>query len=188
MTGGIAAGKTTCAKILAEAGVAVHEADIIAKEFLKPESAIYAECLTYFGRELMHDHKKLQKFIFDNPKARMWLNNKIHPCVQAELLSRTKVATKHYHLLVVPLLFENNFDYGLDKIILVHSKSQLARAIQRDQASEALIRKIMLSQIQPNTAKPLADYLIDTDATDLQANVMQVHADILAYIKNNKSN
>lgn len=183
MTGGIASGKTTCAQMLSEVGVIVHEADLIAKEFLRPESVIYASCLAYFGCELMHDKKKLKHFIFMNPEARIWLNNKVHPYVQAELMRRTKSKTKYYHLLVVPLLFENNFNYGLDKVILIHSEYQLERAMKRDHESEAIIKNIMCSQIDKNKAIAMADYHINTDEADVRAAIMQVHSEIIGLYK-----
>lgn len=182
LTGGIASGKSTCAAIFAELGAAVHDADVIAKELLQPSGLAYGDCLAYFGPKLMQDRVLLREYVFANDKARTWLNAKLHPLIQAELAQRAAQPTKCYHLLVIPLLFENNFDYGLAKKIAVLSKQQQRRAVKRDQVSIAQIQAIMALQVNDATRREKADYLINTDLPNVLKQVQDIHANIMAEV------
>lgn len=183
LTGGIASGKTTCANTLAKLGVEIHDADLIAKQLLTPGSSLYYELEAYFGHKLMQDRSKLRDYVFSNNSARLWLNAKIHPCIRSELLLRASRPTKCYHLLVVPLLFENNFDYGLSKTIVTISEHQLERACERDKSNPEIIKKIMSEQLSNQEKAAKADFIVNTDLPNWQESLLGIHKQIMLITK-----
>lgn len=183
LTGGIASGKTTCANKLAKLGAEVHDADLIAQQLLTPGSSLYHELESYFGQELMQDRSKLRAYVFSNNSARLWLNAKMHPFIRSELISRSNRPTKYYHLLVVPLLFENNFDYGLSKTIVTISECQLERACERDKSKPEVIKKIMSEQLSNAQKVAKADFVVNTDLPNWQESLEDIHKQILLITK-----
>lgn len=179
LTGGIASGKSTCAKMFASLGVTIHEADDVAKYLLTENLAVIAKCQQYFGNKIIKNHaidrKLLRQIIFNNNQARNWLNHLLHPLIHSELMLRASVPVKCYHILVVPLLFESNNNYGLNKVITVSSKFQAERAAIRDNVSAEDIQKILASQTNDSVRVAKSDFVILNNGEDLMEQIQQIH-------------
>lgn len=179
LTGGIGSGKSTCAKMFASLGVTIHEADDVAKYLLTENLAVIAKCQQYFGNKIIKNHaidrKLLRQIIFNNNQARNWLNHLLHPLIYTELMLRASVPVKCYHILVVPLLFESNNNYGLNKVITVSSKFQAERAAIRDNVSAEDIQRILASQTNDSVRVAKSDFVILNNGEDLMEQIQQIH-------------
>src|SRR5207344_2916727 len=88
LTGGIASGKSTVAKILRRLGAAIVDADVLSREVVAPGHDGWDEIVATFGREVLQDDQTLDRqtlrtIIFNNPDARRQLEAIIHPRVRA---------------------------------------------------------------------------------------------------------
>jgi dephospho-CoA kinase len=88
LTGGIASGKSAVAKILAQLGAAIVDADVLAREVVAPGHEGWKEIVATFGSGVLQadqtlDRQKLRTLIFNNPDARKQLEAIIHPRVRA---------------------------------------------------------------------------------------------------------
>ena len=85
LTGGIASGKSTVSKYLAEKGFKVYDADKIAKN-ISEEKYVQEEIIATFGDKILDkngnvDRKKLKEIVFENKDKLKKLNGIIHPKV-----------------------------------------------------------------------------------------------------------
>jgi dephospho-CoA kinase len=147
LTGGIASGKSTVAKMLRASGVVVIDADQLARDVVMPGTDGLAQIVATFGREILDengalDRKRLGAIIFADADKRRTLNAIVHPKVAERFQQLTSaldaegVARVVYE---VPLLFENGLDRLMNASILVvvPPEVQVARLMARDQISRA---------------------------------------------------
>ncbi|MCB9778213.1 MAG: dephospho-CoA kinase [Alphaproteobacteria bacterium] len=96
LTGGIATGKSTVARLLAEDGVPVVDADQAGRRVLAPGSEGLAEVIATFGDQLLSsdgalDRKALGRIVAEDPGARRQLEAITHPRIAAAVLSDLQV-------------------------------------------------------------------------------------------------
>lgn len=190
LTGGIASGKTTVAKILERLGAAIVDADVLSREVVEPGQAAWHDIVTTFGREVLQsdqtlDRQKLRTIIFNNPNARKQLEAIIHPRVRALAEQRIREHTEAGYAVVVyvvPLLFEGNLQNGLRPVILVACdiNVQRQRLEQRDQLDSMAAQKHIDAQMSLEEKRRLADYVIENNGSvkDLKRQVREVLAKI----------
>ena len=87
LTGGIAAGKSTVADLLREAGLTVVDADLVVAELYQPGGAGAAAVRELFGDDYLTpdggvDHQRLASAVFADPEARRRLEARVHPLVR----------------------------------------------------------------------------------------------------------
>ena len=173
LTGGIASGKSVVARLLVRCGAHLIDADVLAKEAVRPDSTVWQNIVSTFGCDIINqkreiDRQKLGSVIFNNTKKRQQLNTIIHPWVYAEYQRRAaKLARDYPHdilLFDLPLLFETNAQRLFDHIIVayVDKQTQIRRIMQRNQIrrSEALER--VNAQFPLSKKRRDAEYVIDT--------------------------
>jgi len=192
LTGGIASGKSTVAKILKQLGAAIVDADQLSREVVAPGQDGWNEITATFGREVLQadqtlDRQKLRTMIFNNPDARKQLEAIIHPRVRALAEQRIREhGAAGFELIVyeVPLLFEGKIHEWLRPVILVACdvEIQRQRLQQRDAIDAAAAQKIIDAQMSLAEKRRLADYVIENDSSlaDLEAQVRAVVAKIKA--------
>lgn len=192
LTGGIASGKSTVAKILGQLGAAIVDADQLSREVVAPGHDGWNEIVATFGREVLQadqtlDRQKLRTLIFNNPDARKKLEAIIHPRVRALAEQRIREHGEAGFAVVVyevPLLFEGNLQQWLRPVILVACdvKIQRQRLQQRDGLDAAAAQKHLDAQMSLEEKRRLADYVIENDGSlaDLEAQVRAVLAKIEA--------
>jgi dephospho-CoA kinase len=186
LTGGIASGKSTVAKILAGLGAAIVDADALAREVVEPEREAWRDIVESFGPEVLQpdrtlDRQKLRAIIFKNPVARKKLESIIHPRVRALAEQRiAQHAAAGFALVVyeVPLLFEGKLHEWLRPVVLVacNVETQKNRLQQRDGINAEAAERHIAAQMSLEEKRRLADYTIenDGDLIDLERQVRTV--------------
>src|SRR5258708_1413905 len=120
LTGGIGAGKSTVAGLLAARGAVVIDADRIAREVVEPGTTTLAQLVERFGAEILQpdgalDRPKLAAVAFVDDATRKELEAITHPAIGAEFLRRVAEAPADAVVIHdVPLLVESKrgFEYG----------------------------------------------------------------------------
>ncbi|MCE9623875.1 MAG: dephospho-CoA kinase [Deltaproteobacteria bacterium] len=87
LTGGIATGKSSVARIFEKLGAMVIDADKVAHQTYLPKTPLYREMLKRYGRDILDakgrvDRKKLGVLLFRSKKERQWLEERIHPATR----------------------------------------------------------------------------------------------------------
>ncbi|NXD15653.1 DCAKD protein, partial [Nothocercus nigrocapillus] len=93
LSGGIATGKSTVVAMLRELGCAVIDADVIAREVVRPRCKAYQQIVHHFGPEILLEsgdinRQALGNIIFSQPQKRQLLNSITHPEIQKEMLKQ----------------------------------------------------------------------------------------------------
>jgi dephospho-CoA kinase len=192
LTGGIASGKSTVAKILQSLGAAVVNADDLAREVVEPGHEAWKEIVASFGADILQsdqtlDRQKLRTLIFNQPEARKRLESIIHPRVRALAEERIRqYAAAGYPVVIyeVPLLFEGNLQEWLRPVILVACdvETQTARLQKRDHLTAADAEKHIAAQMSLKDKRRLADYVIENNGSleDLERQTRQILEEIKA--------
>ena len=190
LTGGVAAGQSAVTKRFAALGVPVHDADVAAREVVRPDSEGLAAIVAAFGADVLDadgqlDRSAMRRRIFADPAARQKLEAITHPRVRRWLHERALADTTPYCLLAIPLLARNIVHYRwVDRVLLVDApvESQLARLLARDGIDEALARRMLEQQASREERLRLAHDVIDNsgDEAALDAAVAALHRRDLA--------
>ena len=172
LTGGLASGKTTVAKIFQQCGADIIDADQIARTVVQPGRVAWRDIVAVFGKTILHSDKVLNREalaarVFGHPQKLKILNRIVHPRVAREQIRITKAITKKHPNAVIiydaALLIEANAHERMDHVILVTANQdiQIKRACKRDGISkkEALVR--IRGQLPLREKKQFADILID---------------------------
>jgi dephospho-CoA kinase len=172
LTGGVATGKSTVAKMFKQCGAAVINADLLARQVVEPGKPAWRAIVKLFGKTVLNqdrslDRQALGSIIFHNPKKRRQLERIIHPRVAREQARLTKAITRKDPNAVViyevPLLFEAGVDKRVDKIIVVTADRniQIARLKKRNGLSRAEAIRRIRSQMPLEKKTQQADHLLN---------------------------
>ena len=172
LTGGIACGKSTVAKMFVEKGAHLIDFDKLAHRLQEPGQPAWQKVVDYFGRQMLRpdqkiDRVKLGRIVFADKKKLRVLNKLVHPPVYREWQLRLeKIGRKEKHAIVlsdVPLLFEGKKTHLFDLTILVLSdpEDQICRLISRNRISGEDARARLKSQMPIGKKTALADIVID---------------------------
>ena len=176
LTGGVATGKSTVAKMFKQCGAVVIDADLLARDVVKPGKPAWREIVTLFGKTVLNpdrslDRQALGSIVFRNRTKRRQLECIIHPRVareQQRLVRR--VAKRKPHAVViyeVPLLFEAGVDRRVDTIIVVTAdrETQIVRLTKRNGLSRAEALRRIRSQMPMALKTRKADFVLDGTAS-----------------------
>ena len=178
LTGGLAAGKSTVARMLAERGATVVDADRLVAELYRTGEPGAARVAELFGPDLLRadgsvDHAALSACVFADPEARRRLEAAIHPLVGLrfrELAARTGGIV----VLEATLLVEAGWKDAFDLVVSVEAPPEvrLARAIARG-LDEAEARRRIAAQGEGEVRRAAADRVLvnDGDAEQLRQQV-----------------
>lgn len=189
LSGGIGSGKSTVAKIFAELGAVVIDADAIAKEVLEPGHIGFENVLLHFGTEVLDssgniDRKELAKLVFNNESQLAYLEGIVHPAVIARV---TEIRESLPHEAVViydtPLLFEKKLQDQFDKVIIVVSDLELrtARLVDRGLSIQDIDSRIA-NQATNDEKVAVADIVLVNNGSiqDLRDQVLKAWNEITA--------
>lgn len=188
VTGGIATGKSTVTRALAELGAAVVSADEVARDVVRP-GPVLEQLVKRFGTRILLpdgtlDRRTLGDIVFADAAARADLNGIMHPAIIAEVERRLAELTRRQVPLIVyeaPLLFEAGGEKRVDAVLVVLADppGQLARLVARDGRGEADARARIAAQLPLADKVARADYLIDNsgspEETSAQVNALYRH-------------
>ena len=176
LTGGVATGKSTVAKMFKQCGAIVIDADELAHEVVKPGKPAWREIVGLFGKAVLNQDRSLNRqtlgrIVFGNPKKRRQLEHIIHPRVAREQARLTKQVArtdpKAVVIYDVPLLFEAGIDTRVDTIIVVTAdrKTQIARLKKRNGLSYAEAIRRIRSQMPLTKKIQRADHVLNGTLT-----------------------
>lgn len=172
LTGGIGTGKSTVARMFAARGVAVVDADALAREVVAPGLPAHADIAAAWPEVLASggaiDRERLGTIVFADPAARLRLEGITHPRIQAlagERLAAHADAGHRLALYEAALLVESGRWRELDGLIVVTASeaTQIARVRARDGLSQAEAQARLRAQLPAAEKIRLATYVIDND-------------------------
>lgn len=182
ITGGIGSGKSTVCDILAEAGVAVYNSDIRAKELMAGSASLRASLIERFGAEVYTaeglNRSYLAERVFANAEELSALNAIVHPAVMADFAEWAEAQEGDYVVLESAILFEAHLEDKVDAIVSVMAPEALRveRAIARDGASRESIEARIRSQMSDDERSDRSKYaIVNIDIEELREDVEQLH-------------
>ena len=168
LTGSIGMGKSTTAKMFADAGVPVHDADAVVHRLYEGEATPAIEAAfpgTTVGGKV--DRDKLGKRVLGDAGAIQSLETIVHPLVaqaRDRFLAEAERSGAPVALLDIPLLYETGGDQRCDAVVVVSAPGELQRrrAFGRAGMTEAKLAAIMTKQMPDQEKRRRADFVVDT--------------------------
>jgi len=177
LTGGIGSGKSTVARMFADLGAYVLDADELVREMLGPGGEATAEVAQAFGEGVLYpdgsvDRKKLAQRVFGDEDARRRLEAIVHPRVVALRRERVKIVVARQSpgavlISEAALIFEANTWPEFDAIVLVTAPVEIrkTRLLAAGWTPEDIERR-MAAQWPDERKAALADWVVDNGGTD----------------------
>jgi dephospho-CoA kinase len=181
LTGSLGMGKSTTARVFAEAGVPVHDADAVVHRLYEGEAAAAIEAAfpgaTTGGKV---DRNKLAARVLGDAAALKRLEAIVHPLVQRaeeRLLAEAEARGERIAVLDIPLLFETGGDRRVDAVVVVSAppEVQRARVLERPGMTMEKLEAILAKQMPDAEKRARADFVVDT-AQGYEAARAQVRA------------
>jgi dephospho-CoA kinase len=191
LTGGIASGKSTVARILADLGAAVIDADALAREVVKKGSDGLRELVATFGQMVLAadgglDREALAAVVFRDPEARRKLNAITHPRIgmlSAQRIAEAQATAAPYVVYEAALLVETGAHKGMAALVVVaaDAATQARRTVARDGMSQEAAQARIAAQLPLSDKIAVADYVIHNDGQldALRAATLEVHEQIM---------
>lgn len=175
LTGSIATGKSTVAKLFLSAGIPVVDADLGARTVVLPGAPGLADIIEHFGEAYLLsdgtlDRKRLGALIFSDREKRkeldVLLKERINDWIQAE---KERYISEGHKLIVldIPLLYEGGYEDSCDAVMVVYvpEELQVQRLMSRNHLDADEAARRMQSQLSIEKKKELADFVIDNSGT-----------------------
>jgi dephospho-CoA kinase len=168
LTGSIGMGKSTTAKLFAEAGVPVYDADATVHQIYQGEAAPLIEAAfpgtTAEGKV---DRAKLSAQVVHQPEAMQRLEQIVHPLLRAyheNFVEEAERSGAPVAVIDVPLLFETGGDSRVDAVVVVSTDpaTQRQRILARDDMTPAKLDAILARQMPDEEKRRRADFIVDT--------------------------
>ena len=193
LTGGIGSGKSAAADLFNNLGIDSIDADDLAKDSLNISSQGYELFIKEFGKKYLDENKNinrelLRKDIFNDPVAKLKLENIIHPIVRTGIQSFIDNSSSEYCIVVVPLIFETNTSKFYDRILVIDCDVdiQISRTSKRDKQTNDAIKNIINKQASREERLSIADDVIENNGSleSLRDAVFKTHKKYMELIKN----
>lgn len=184
LTGGIGSGKSAVSDRFQALGAEIIDTDVLARDLVAPGQPALAAIVERFGNDLLLPDGQLNRAglrerIFQNKEERLWLEGLLHPLIRQEAETRAKASEAAYIIVVIPLFTESNRYSFIDRVLVVDvdPDTQIQRVKKRDKNNDALVKKILSSQLDRDTRLALADDVIKNEAgfDALDAKVRALH-------------
>ena len=168
LTGSIGMGKSTTAKLFAEAGVPVYDADAAVHEIYGGEAAPAIEAAfpgtTVDGKV---DRNRLSAKVVHDPAAIKQLEQIVHPMLRAsrqQFLEEAERSGAGVAVVDVPLLFETGGERHVDAVVVVTTSPELQREriLARDNMTGVKLDAILARQLSDAEKRKRADFVEDT--------------------------
>jgi dephospho-CoA kinase len=171
VTGGIATGKTTVDRMLEAHGAVVIDADLLAREAVRPGEQTLDEVAARFGSQVIQpdgslDRGRLGEIVFADPAARRDLERITHPRIIELMQERIAAALAGPAPLVavdIPLLFENAREAMFEGVMLVYAPRdvQVRRLRERNGIDETAALQRLAAQLPIDEKRARATWVID---------------------------
>jgi len=199
LTGGIASGKSTVARMFAELGCVVLDADALVADLYRPGRAGHQALVAAYGPDILQsggevDRQKLAGIAFANEASAKKLNALIHPLVIAEEArlagAAERTSEEVIYVVEATLLLEAGGRQRYDRIVVVDVDPaiQIERGIGRGMLKDDIERR-MRHQLSREERLRAADYVIANrgDLEELRAEVRRVHDALKRDLANKKA-
>ena len=183
LTGSIGMGKSTVARMFADAGAPVFDADAAVHALYAKGGAAVAPVGAAFPAAIHDgavDRAVLSRLVTGDPAAFERLEEIVHPLVgaaNAAFIEAQRAAGARVIVFDIPLLFEGAGAARFDKVVVVSAPAELqrARVMSRPGMTEAKFAAILARQMPDAQKRAHADFIIDTGCT-LEETQAQVRA------------
>ena len=168
LTGSIGMGKSTTAKLFAEAGVPVYDADATVHRLYEGEAAPAIEAAfpgTTAGGKV--DRTRLSAQVVHDPSAMRRLEQIVHPMLGAsrqKFLDDAEQSGAPVAVVDVPLLFETDGETRVDAVVVVTTTPEIQREriLTRDNMTGEKLDAILARQLPDAEKRNRADFVVDT--------------------------
>ena len=190
LTGGIASGKSTVAKLFAELGAKVIDADQVSRDVCEPGCPAIEKLREEFGDTVIDekgglDRDVMRKIVFNDREKLKKLESILHPLIYQEIaawLSGCIENGEKVAFMEATLLIEAPPPVPMDSMIVVtcDEKTRIERVKNRDGFDEVHILKVMTNQLPDIERVKHADYIIENDGplSDTRKKVAAVWNDL----------
>jgi dephospho-CoA kinase len=175
LTGNVASGKSTVARLFVEWGATLIDADAIVRELQRPGQEVFARLLRRFGTGILDsdgtlDRSALRRLMLRDAAAKADLEAIVHPAVRArqvELITQARRRSDPIIVVDIPLLFEVGDPAAYDAVVVVDAPTTLRRdrlmehrGLTADEADD-----LIASQMPAAQKRERADIVIDNDGS-----------------------
>ena len=186
LTGGIASGKSTVARMLERFGAVIIDADLLSREVVAPGAPAYEAIVAAFGSGVVNPDRTLNRpelgrLVFADPGARKRLENITHPAIARraeERLAECRMKSIPLVVYVAPLLIEAARTSLVDEVWVVYADeaTQLERLMQRDGIGADDARRRLAAQMPMDEKVTYGRVVIDNRGTarELEQTVREV--------------
>ncbi|KAI9440182.1 CoaE-domain-containing protein [Lactarius psammicola] len=181
LTGGIATGKSTVSAQLVARGIPVIDADVLAREVVRPGTRALKKIVSTFGTEILQedgtlDRAKLGEIVFRDEERRRKLNAIVHPAVRwgmAMGILKCWLRGERVCILDVPLLIESKIHRWVGKVVVVYCSAeiQLQRLMHRDKSTREAARARLQAQLPITEKLEYADIVLENSGTQAELEV-----------------
>jgi dephospho-CoA kinase len=189
LTGGLGAGKSTVARMLAARGAVIVDADELAARALEPGTRAYERVCGLFGDQVVGPAGRLDRAaiaarVFEDPEKRRALESIVHPEVFRMLAETVESRRDSGDILVfdVPLLVETGFQDACDVVVVVAAprEHQIERVMRDRGMSETEARARLGAQVPDAEREASADLVLrnDGDLTSLEVRVDELWSEL----------
>lgn len=191
LTGGIASGKSTAARMFQSLGARIIDADRIGHHLLRSTSPVYGEIVQQFGPVILNaageiERARLGRVVFGDPAKLAQLNAIVHPLIIARV---EELAARHHAehpdcvvLVDAALIFEAGIGGRFSKVIVVWCthEQQIERLMAKTGITRQQAEQRIAVQIPAEEKRRRADYVIDTSGTleSTHAQVVRVYREL----------
>ncbi|MCU6710471.1 dephospho-CoA kinase [Paenibacillus sp. J5C_2022] len=190
LTGGIASGKSTVARMLTEHGAALVDADQVAREVVLPGEPALEAIASAFGQAVLHEDGSLNRealgaIVFHDKEQLTRLEAITHPAIRKAMAERIQqYATEDPERLIVadiPLLYETNAERRYEGVMVVYvpASMQVERLMQRNGLPREEAERRVSLQMDIEEKRRRADWVIDNTGSQ-----EQTEAQIISFLDN----
>ena len=176
LTGGIATGKSTVAKIFGDLGAVIIDFDLLARSVVEPGKKSWQHIVDFFGDDILAPdktikRKKLSEIVFNDSLKRKKLESFTHPFIWDEFIRQveTSIRLDENAIIqaVVPLLIEGNMHSLFIKNIVVYSSREIQaeRLMYRDGISRQMADKILDAQMPIDDKIRYGDFILKNEGS-----------------------
>lgn len=192
LTGIIGSGKSQVSKYFTNLGIDVIDTDMINNDILTNDHETINLIFEAFGKAMIEDNqlnrRAMRELIFNDYKAKITLENILHPRIYEVSQRLIQQSTSKYCILVVPLLFKSLYYIKQTKLNVVVTCSQAKlykRLYLRSNLTKNLIEQIIANQLPLTTQLRLADYILtnNKDLNHLEQQVSALHTYLTNHFK-----
>lgn len=175
LTGNIAAGKSSAARVWESLGATVIDADRLARQATEPGSPALGAIIGTWGPGVLDaegalDRAALRRIVFRDPAERLRLERIVHPAVAAlrdQAYGDAEARGEAVVVADIPLLFEAGLVTEFDRIVLVDAPeaTRLRRLVEERGMDPAEARRMIAAQMPAEAKRARADVIIDNSGS-----------------------